>query len=94
MIKITPQNILRHEVIGLKAKLVETRNTQLVGLEGLVVDETKNTLTIDNGSKRRIVPKDISIFNLYLPDGTVVEVDGRRLSGRPEDRLKTRLRRW
>jgi len=94
MIKITPQNILRHEIIGLNTKLVETRNRQLIGLEGLVVDETKHTFTIDNGKKRRIVPKDTSVFNLYLPDGTVVEVDGRKLSGRPEDRLKTRLRRW
>jgi RNase P/RNase MRP subunit p29 len=35
------------------------------------------------------------VFDMSLPDGTIVRVDGHVLKGRPEDRLKKRLsRRW
>jgi ribonuclease P protein subunit POP4 len=37
--------------------------------------------------------KDSSVFHFKFPDGTVVEIDGKLLVGRPEDRLKKRVRR-
>ena len=41
-----------------------------------------------------MIPKDIATFRFNLPDGVQVDVDGRRLAGRPEGRLKTRVKRW
>ncbi|HID17906.1 TPA: ribonuclease P protein subunit, partial [Candidatus Bathyarchaeota archaeon] len=42
--KITPRNLVNHELIGLKVKVKRCRNQQLVKFEGLVVDETRNML--------------------------------------------------
>lgn len=94
MSPMNPQNILRHEVIGLKVKIARTVNKELVGLAGKVVDETRNTLTISNGTGSEIVPKDTAMFYFYLPTGEIVGVDGKRLVGRPEDRVKMQVRRW
>jgi len=94
MSPINPHNILRHEVIGLRVRVAEAPNRQLAGLTGKVVDESRNTLTLFNGTKRRIVPKDSAIFHFYLPTGEIVGIDGKRLVGRSEDRVKMQVRRW
>lgn len=94
MSPMNPQNILRHEVIGLKVRIAKTVNRELVGLVGKVVDETRNTLTISNGTGSEIVPKDTATFHFYLPTGEIIGVDGKRLVGRPEDRVKMQVRRW
>jgi len=91
---MNPQNILRHEVIGLKVKIARTVNKELVGLAGKVVDETRNTLTIFDGTRSMTVPKDTAMFYFYLPTDEIVGVDGKRLVGRPEDRVKMQVRRW
>jgi ribonuclease P protein subunit POP4 len=91
---ITPQNILRHELIGLKMRVYRSKNTQLRGSRGLVIDETKNTLVLEQKGNRRIIPKDVAVCRFWLPNGTIVEVDGKRLVGRPENRLKIKVKRW
>ncbi|AKG39102.1 MAG: ribonuclease P protein component 1 [Infirmifilum sp.] len=90
--KITPRNILRHELIGLQVEVVEASNPSLIGIKGLVLDETKNTLLIgEPGGKKRKVIKHQAYFLFELPDGTRVMVDGRYLVGRPAERLKAKL---
>ena len=91
---ITPQNLLKHEIIGLDTRVAGGANKQLVGFKGKIIDETRNTITIFDGKCKRIVPKDVAILRIRLPDGTWVEVNGKRLVGRPEDRVKMRLKRW
>jgi ribonuclease P protein subunit POP4 len=93
-LEITPENLVKHELIGLKVKIFNCKNPQLKGFEGFIIDETKNTLSIQSENKIRIIPKDISIFHFFLPNGKIVEVDGKILVGRPENRLKARLKRW
>ena len=94
MSPITPQNILRHELIGLAVKVSEATNPTIKGLRGTVVDETKNTLKIMAVQGISVIPKDIATFRFTLPDGVLVDVEGNRLVARPESRLKTRVRRW
>ncbi|MFN6992154.1 MAG: ribonuclease P protein component 1 [Fervidobacterium sp.] len=94
---ITPQNLVRHELIGLKVKIASSTNPSLIGLEGTVIDETYNTIKIEtNGKdkKEKIVPKQGTIFIFHLPNGKKVEVDGKVLISRPEDRIKKKLPRW
>ena len=91
---ITPQNILRHELIGLDVEILESSNPSLVGIRGRVVDETRNTLIIeryDNG-KEVIIPKDIAVFKFKL-ESKSVRVLGRFLIGRSEDRLKRKIKK-
>jgi ribonuclease P protein subunit POP4 len=92
--KITPNNILRHELIGLNVRVAKSTDPTIQSVRGKVVDETRNMLTIDRRGKRILVPKNTSSFRFGLNDGTVVEVDGSRLVARPENRLKSRVRRW
>jgi ribonuclease P protein subunit POP4 len=42
----------------------------------------------------KVIPKSSSIFIFKLPNGVKVQVVGRALVGRPEDRIKKRIRRW
>ena len=94
MSPITPRNILRHELIGLAVKVSEATNPSLRGIGGAVVDETKNTLKILAAGRMFMIPKGVATFRFKLPDGVQVDVNGKRLVARPEDRLKTRVRRW
>lgn len=94
MTEITPHNVLRHELIGLNAKITRTKDPTLKGIQGIVVDETRNMITLRRKDGTLRVPKNVSTFRFRLRNGTLVEVDGARLVGRPENRLKTRVRRW
>lgn len=94
MSEITPQKILRHELIGLTVRVVSARSSSIKGIRGVVVDETRNMLMINAGRGRVMVPKSVATFRFNLPSGVRVDVDGDRLVGRPENRLKTKMRRW
>jgi len=86
--------IIRHELIGLTAKVSKSTNDSMCGLKGTVIDETKNMLTLSDGVRRIMIPKDETTFKFTLKDGTMVQVDGYRLLGRPEMRLKSKVHRW
>jgi ribonuclease P protein subunit POP4 len=91
---ITPYNLVRHELIGLKVKIKDSSNKSQIGLEGRVIDETFKILKIETNKGEKSIPKDIAIFIFTLPNGTKVQVDGKILIGRPEDRIKKKLPRW
>lgn len=91
---ITPQNLVRHELIGLKIRVESSTNKGQKGLTGTVVDETYNTLRIENKDKEKTVAKENCSFIFTLPDKTKVQVDGKLLVSRPEDRIKKKLPKW
>jgi ribonuclease P protein subunit POP4 len=92
---ITPQNLVRHELIGLEIKIKDSTNKNQKGLKGKVIDETYNTLKIETKEgKEKIITKNNSIFIFTLPNGVKVEVDGKVLISRPEDRIKKKIARW
>jgi ribonuclease P protein subunit POP4 len=91
---ITPQNIVRHELIGLSVQIKESTDPTQRGLRGKVVDETYNTLRIEAKNKELTIPKTNTIFIFTLPNGVKVKVNGKLLVGRPEDRIKKRFPRW
>jgi ribonuclease P protein subunit POP4 len=91
---ITPQNILRHELIGLNVRVTRTKNPAIKGARGTIIDETRNMLTLLQRGRKLMVPKNIATFRFKLPSGVLVDVDGERLVATPENRLKTRVRRW
>ncbi|BAW30962.1 MAG TPA: ribonuclease P protein component 1 [Methanothermobacter sp.] len=91
---ITPKNIFRHEIIGLKVEIVESPHKDFKGLKGKVIDETKNTLKLELEDGREItIPKDVAIFHFQLPNGQKVEIDGQILLGRPEERIKKKFKK-
>lgn len=82
----TPVNLPKHELIGLSVEVEEHSDESLEGIEGTVVDETKNMLVID-GKK---VQKDEGVFVFKLNDSKV-RINGKIIAKRPEDRVKMRL---
>jgi ribonuclease P protein subunit POP4 len=89
---ITP-NIVQHEFIGLETAVVNSSNPAMVGISGRVINETRNTFTIKQDNKMKVIAKDTSIFDFIFTDGTIVEIEGKVIMGRPESRLKKRPRR-
>jgi len=90
--KVTPA-IVQQELIGLDAKVVRSSHPGYVGISGRVLDETRNTIIILHENKKKIIIKSTAVFHFTMSDGTIVEIDGKTIIGRPEDRIKKRVRR-
>lgn len=90
--KVTP-DIIRCELIGTEVHIAKSRNHGNLGVSGKVVDESRNTFTVLCEGKRKTIVKDSSVFRFEFPDRTVVEINGKLLTGRPEDRLKKTIKR-
>jgi ribonuclease P protein subunit POP4 len=90
--KVTPA-IIQHEFIGTEAEVVKSNDSNYIGLSGKIIDETRNTFTILHEGKSKKIVKDVAVFHFRLPDGMVVQIDGKLLVGRPEDRLKKHIKR-
>jgi ribonuclease P protein subunit POP4 len=86
-------HILQNELIGLRVKVVKSLNPSCIGLSGKIIDETRNTFKILHNNDEKILIKRDCIFHFILPDKTIIEVDGKVLIGRPEDRVKKIVRR-
>jgi len=51
---ITPQNLVRHELIGLKAKISDSSDREIIGIQGKVVDESRNSLALEVKGKEKL----------------------------------------
>ena len=90
---ITSKNLVHHEFIGLNVWITNEKDKSLK-LMGTVIDETKNTIRIEDANQvEKIIPKDGSIFVFELPNGEKIEINGKILSIRPEDRIKKRFKK-
>jgi len=89
---ITPQNICRHELVGLYVKIHSSSNPAQIGIEGVITDETKQMLIISTRGGSRSILKSGTHLDLNLPDDTLVRVDGSVLVMLPEKRVSMRIR--
>jgi ribonuclease P protein subunit POP4 len=90
--KVTP-DIIRYEFIGAEGKVAKSPHESYVGCGGKVIGETKNTFTFQQAGQAKSVIKESAVFDFKFNDGTVVEIDGKLLVGRSEDRLKKSIKR-
>ncbi len=91
---ITPENLVRHELVGLEVKVTQSSNPAHTGIGGRVVDESRNMLSIESQGKVSHLPKDQCVFSFRIPSGQWVRVRGSLLVARPEDRVKKKQRKW
>jgi len=92
---ITHQNLIRHELVGLETHIVGSRDPGHVSRRGKIVAESREMIQLDTEDGDILLPKNVCVFEIKLPSGDVIRVDGDLLRGRPEDRLKKRQsRRW
>jgi ribonuclease P protein subunit POP4 len=90
---ISPENLVRHELIGLPVEVVESTNPSLTGISGRVVDETRNTFLIETRSGDKCVPKSCNCFIFTLSQGLKVKAEGSVLVSQPENRINKKIRR-
>lgn len=91
---ITPENLVMHELIGLSVKIIRSTNPVNTGIEGRVIDETRNTIIIETKNGKKSFVKEQCTFSFLLPSGERINVDGRILVARPEDRIKKKQKKW
>ena len=77
-------DFMRSELIGLD---VEVLSAPYSGITGKVVDETKNTFTIDSAGTERMVPKPGNEFR-FAYEGSMFSIRVSEILHRPEDRIK------
>ncbi|MCU4924715.1 ribonuclease P protein component 1 [Halobacteria archaeon AArc-dxtr1] len=74
---LTPETLSRHELNGLPVRVVESDDAGREGIEGRVVIETTNTLSIEireDGSSRVVmVPKSGSVFEFAITDDAAAD---------------------
>ena len=83
---ITSENIKSHEIIGLHATIVESANSQLKGLNGMVVYETKNTFMLKTKNGLKIIPKLFNKWEFQINKLKIV-VEGLIMRKKPQDRI-------
>jgi ribonuclease P protein subunit POP4 len=105
-VEIMPSTLIYHEVIGLEIKVIHSTNPVLTGIQGRVIDETKNMLIVENSKSRVLkIPKADSEFIFRIPaelsekgrrSDTFVKIQGNLLLSQPENRIKNikKLRKW
>ena len=90
----TPENLVRHELIGLKVKVVDSSNKKNIGISGKVVDETRNVIIIEKAKGKEVkLAKEYNVF-VFVLDRKKVKIEGKLLVGRPEDRIKKKFKKW
>jgi ribonuclease P protein subunit POP4 len=84
---VTPKNVLKHELIGLFAKIVESPDLTLQGMSGTIVFETKNMISIRKDSViRQAAKRAAKKIKLQTHSGACF-ISGSTLIGKPEDRI-------
>jgi len=81
------KRLVKDELVGLPVTILECTDPSWVGRNGVIVDETKNTLLIDINQTKKRIAKSTATFAITY-HGTKTIVAGTRLAYRPEDRTK------
>ncbi|PIN85800.1 MAG: ribonuclease P [Candidatus Diapherotrites archaeon CG11_big_fil_rev_8_21_14_0_20_37_9] len=83
---ITPENLAVHEMIGLKVE-VKSNDKNKNGMNGKIVDESMNTMTIESKGMEKVIPKKEVTFTFTLGNEKV-GIEGKKIIYRPEQRTK------
>jgi len=83
---ITAENIMSHELIGLRTEIVESSNPQIIGLNGTIIDETKSMIIMDAINGIKMIAKSNSSWKFSLDNKDVI-LNGSKITKRPFDRI-------
>ena len=85
------KNIVLAELIGLKAKIIKCNDRNKEGIEGKVIDETKNTLVLDTKKGIKRIAKNRAVFKFYVGNKSFT-VKGEEILFRPFERTEKALK--
>ena len=83
---ITINNITSHEFIGLHTEITQSSNTQNIGLNGRIVDETKSMFKINTEKGMKLISKSKNSWKFSIENQDII-IDGSKIAKRPFDRL-------
>ena len=73
------------DLIGKNVTISESKNKEIVGINGKIIMETKNMIIINTKNGRRNIPKNICQLS---NNGEVIQTDSTKLNKRPHERLE------
>jgi ribonuclease P protein subunit POP4 len=83
---ISAENLITHELIGLKTEVQESSNSQIIGVNGQIVDETKHMFLLLTNNGYKMLSKKHSKWGFFLHDQKI-SVSGSLLGKRAYERL-------
>ena len=87
---ITHENILSHELIGLRTKITNSSNTHYVGLTGTIIDETKSMFILNTKKGNKMISKNQNTWKLIFGKNEF-DLHGSLIEKRSFDRLGAKL---
>ena len=85
-------HIINNDLTGYKLEIISHTDSNLIGVIGLILNETKTSLTIDADGKINISKKDGN-FRIYTEEISF-QVRGQLLVGIPKKRSKRKHKNW
>ena len=74
------------EFIGMKMDILNAKNKDLLGIKGIILDETKNTFKIKKyDNKIKIIQKQGNLFKINN-----LQINGDDIVKKPEERIKNK----
>ena len=83
---ITTENITSHEFIGMQTEIAKSSNPQIIGLNGMIVDETKSMFTINTKNGMKSIAKDTNDWKFSIENKEII-IEGSKIAKRPFDRI-------
>jgi ribonuclease P protein subunit POP4 len=83
---ITSENIIAHELIGLRTEIIESTNPQIIGLNGTIINETKSMITINTINGTKMISKSNNSWK-FLVENKEIILNGSKIAKRPYDRI-------
>ena len=83
---INVDTISRHEFIGLQTQITNSSNSEVIGLNGTVINETKSMFTINTEKGVKNIPKSASDWKFSI-QGKEMLVQGSKIVKRPFERI-------
>ena len=73
------------DLIGQEISISNSKNNEIVGINGKIIMETKNMIVLDTKNGKKNIPK--NICQLSNNEG-IIQTDSTKLSKRPHERLE------
>ena len=73
------------DLIGQEVTISDSKNNEIIGINGKIIMETKNMIVINTKNGKRSIPKNICQLS---NNGEVIQTDSTKLNKRPHERLE------
>ncbi|MDD5087103.1 MAG: ribonuclease P protein subunit [Candidatus Nanoarchaeia archaeon] len=87
--EINKKKLAKSELIGLNIKVIRSDNPFNEGVNGKIIDETKNMIVIETEKQQKKLIKDQCVFEFML-NNEKITIQGKSINKKPEDRIKQR----